>query len=150
MLGVLWWGGGDRQQAIHSFSFVSSHQAPVEVGRLMQTKAEGGAGLQTANKKPESHDHGKRRALELSDNSKLSEDRFCRSQLNLLRSIALLRKPWRLEMAVTNLHYITRMSSGFKVYILEGNYYVLYLNTCLNYEWHYVCMFSALFILIPV
>ncbi len=34
-------------------------------------------------------------------------------------------------MAVTNLHYITRMSSGFKVYILEGNYYVLYLNTTL-------------------
>lgn len=25
-------------------------------------------------------------------------------------------------MAVTNFHYITRMSSGFKVYILEGNY----------------------------
>lgn len=26
-------------------------------------------------------------------------------------------------MAVTNFHYITRMSSGFKVYILEGNYH---------------------------
>jgi len=27
-------------------------------------------------------------------------------------------------MAVTNFHYITRMSSGFKVYILEGNYHI--------------------------
>lgn len=26
-------------------------------------------------------------------------------------------------MAVTNFQYITRMSSGFKVYILEGNYH---------------------------
>ncbi len=40
MLGVLLWGGGDRQQAIHSFSFVTSHQVPVVVGRLVQTKAE--------------------------------------------------------------------------------------------------------------
>lgn len=32
-------------------------------------------------------------------------------------------------MAVTNFHYITRMSSGFKVYILEGNYsFLLYYN----------------------
>lgn len=41
MVGVVWWGGGDRQQAIQSFWFVSSHKAPVVVGHADKGRGRG-------------------------------------------------------------------------------------------------------------
>lgn len=50
-------GRGDRQQAIHSFSFDSSHKPPVVVGSPKRTKSREGLGLHTANNKTERDYH---------------------------------------------------------------------------------------------
>lgn len=66
-------GRGDRQQAIHSFLFDSSHKPPVAVGTLKRTKSREGPGHRAANNKTERDYHGKHSALELSENTKLGE-----------------------------------------------------------------------------